>query len=257
MLSAIYKPSVVPLAIAPRRLGGFLTFGHHHAAGSSRNPGFGNEHLRHQKRAGRGHDHGAQQVFGLDPEGDVGGHDAARNVRHTAGHHGHQFGVSEVGKKRKNRLRRFRLAHENAGRHVQRFRAAHSHEARHKPGRRTDDDLHNADVIKHGKQSADEDHGRQYLKCKIESQMRALLSEIAKHKLRSGKCVTEHGVHGISGLLKKDPAHVHFENKKGEHNLQAKPPADRLQADRLAVGGKNVAERQHRDQAENACKSSH
>ena len=53
--------------------------------------GFRNEDLGHHQRAGRGHDDGGQQVLRLDAEQDVGGHDAAGNVRHARRHDGHQL----------------------------------------------------------------------------------------------------------------------------------------------------------------------
>ena len=71
------------------------------------------------------------------------------------------------GKKRPNGLRGFRLAHENAGGHIQRLRAARSHQPRHQPRRELDDELHDSEVIKHRKKRADENHRWQNLKCEI------------------------------------------------------------------------------------------
>src|SRR5208283_466633 len=125
------------------------------------------------------------------------------------------------------------------------------------PRRALDYQLHDPDVIQDGEQRADEDHRGQDLKGKVKTQMRSLFAEIAKNKLRSGKRIAEKAIHGVASLLEKRAADFNLKNKKGEDKLPAEAPAHGLQADRLPVGRKDVAERQHRNQAENAGKSSH
>ena len=57
---------------------------------------FRHEHLRHQDGAGRSHDDGAEQMFGLDAIENVSAHDAAGDVGHAGGHDRHQFGASQT-----------------------------------------------------------------------------------------------------------------------------------------------------------------
>ncbi len=71
------------------------------------------------------------RCFGLDSKSYVSRHDSAGDVRHAAGHDGHQFRAGQVGQKGTDGQRRFGLSHENAGRDVQRFGAARAHDARH------------------------------------------------------------------------------------------------------------------------------
>ena len=87
------KPSPVPWAIAPRRLPRLVSrhFGDFHIGAAGGRFGFGHQRFGDEQRAGRGHDDRAQQMFGFDAHGDVGGHDPAADVRHAGGHHGHQF----------------------------------------------------------------------------------------------------------------------------------------------------------------------
>ena len=61
---------------------------------------FRHEHLGHEDGSGRGHNDRGKQVPRLDALRDVHGHDAARHMRHAAGHDGHQFAARGAGKKR-------------------------------------------------------------------------------------------------------------------------------------------------------------
>ncbi len=122
-------------------------FAHHNAA---RGFGFfrlGHEHLRNEDSAGGRHDDGAEHVPRLSAEREIGRHDRAGDVRHAAGHHGHEFGAGEFGQERTNGHRRFRLTHEDAGGNVKRLGSAGAHDAGHRPGRDPDDELHYAVVI--------------------------------------------------------------------------------------------------------------
>src|SRR5580658_117886 len=62
---------------------------HVHFAGSNGHFGFGDHHFREQDCAGGGHNHGGEDMVGFAAVSDVGGHHAAGNVRHAAGHDGH------------------------------------------------------------------------------------------------------------------------------------------------------------------------
>jgi hypothetical protein len=102
---------------------------------------------------------------------------------HPAGHHGHEFRARQIGQKRPDGYRRFRLSHENTGRDVERFRAAGAHHPGHNPGGDPNDELHDSEVIEHSEKRADENDGRQYLKSEIEAEMGTLLPEVAENKL--------------------------------------------------------------------------
>ena len=196
-----------------------FVFAHHNSSSGLRLLGFGHEHFRHKQRAGRSHDHRAQQMLGFDSECDVGCHDAARNVRHAAGHHGHQFGPGEIGQERTDGQRSFGLSHENAGGHIQRLRSAGPHHTSHDPGGDLDNKLHDAVVVEHGEKCRDEDDGWQYLEGKIKPEMGTLLPEFAKHKLGADESVTKQSIHHITGFLKHSPASFDSQYKYGEDQL--------------------------------------
>lgn len=152
-----------------RFLRAFFFFAHHHATSGFGHFRLGHQHFCHENCAGSGHNHGAQQMLRFDSEGDVGGHDSARNVCHAAGHHSHQLGAGEVGKKRANGERSFGLPHENAGSHIQRLCAARAHKAGHDFCGQLNDELHDSVVIKHGEKRGDKNDGWENLEGEEES----------------------------------------------------------------------------------------
>ena len=94
-------------------------------------------------------------MFCLDTVADVKRHDCAGDVRHAAGHDGHQFRFGHFWQERPDGQWSFRLPHENAGRHVQRLSPARAHDPLHQPSRRANDNLHHAKVIKQSEQRLD------------------------------------------------------------------------------------------------------
>ncbi len=90
-----------------------LVLGHHDLALGGRDIRLRDQHLGDKNGAGRGHDHGCQQVARLNALGDVHGHDTARHVGHAAGHDGHQFAARGAGEKRADGERSLGLAHED------------------------------------------------------------------------------------------------------------------------------------------------
>src|ERR1700758_4813511 len=97
-------------------------------------------------------------------------------MRHSASHHGHQFGTSEVGQEGANGDWRFRLTHEDAGGNIQRLSPASAHDARHGPGRDANDELHDAVVIENGEESTDENDSGEDLKRENKTDTRSLLA---------------------------------------------------------------------------------
>ena len=91
----------------------------------------------------------------VDAEEDVGGHDAAGDVRHAGGHDGHELGAGGAGEEGADGERGFGLAHEDAGGDVGGLRAGGAHGALHDPGDDLDDLLHEADVIQDGEEGAE------------------------------------------------------------------------------------------------------
>src|SRR5579859_5423039 len=176
---------------------------------------------------------------------------------HTAGHHGHEFGVSEFRQEWANGHRSFRLSHKNAGSNVKRLCAAGTHDARHRPSRNPDDELHNAVVVENCKERADEDYRGQHLEGENKTDARTLLAQRTEDEFRTDEGVTENAIRSVSGDLKDAPAVVHAQHKNGKGDLQAESPGDRLDADGAAIRGKNVGEREHRQQPKNSRESSH
>src|SRR2546426_5911370 len=78
-------------------------------------------------------------------------------MRHSTGHDDHEFRLGELGKKRPDSERSFRLSHENTGGDIEGFRAAGAHHASHDPRGSPDDELHYAEVIEHRKKGGNKD----------------------------------------------------------------------------------------------------
>ena len=74
----------------------------------------------------------------LCPEKDVGSKNGPGDVRHPGRHHRHQLGFRESFKVRPDDQRRFRLTHEDAGRHFQGFGPAGPHQREHYLARQED-----------------------------------------------------------------------------------------------------------------------
>ena len=212
-------------------------FWHFHAARGERLLGFRHKHFRHQQSARRGHDHRGQKMLRFDAEGDVRGHDAARDVRHAAGHDHHQFGLRKFIEKGADGQRSFGLPHEDAGGDVQGFRAARAHHARHDPRGAANDELHYADMIEQRKKSSDENNRRQNLKSEYEVLRRILNAQFAKNKLRTVERVAQKQIDVVASDLKYFPAQIKTQNEKSERDLQAKSPENRLKTDGFSIRG--------------------
>ena len=176
------------------------------------------------------------KMLGFDAEGDVGGHDAAGNVGHAAGHHDHQLGFCELIQKRADGEGGFGLAHEDAGGDVERFRAAGAHDAGHDPGGSANDELHDADVIEKRKKSGDENDRGQDLESKNEVLRRSGetgigsrgQAELAKDKLRAVKSVAEKQIDVVSGLFKKIAANAGSAAQKRRKIAAGRDPRERF-----------------------------
>ena len=97
MLSARWRPSRVPRAAASSRLASGRSSAGRTCPGS---PGvrLGHQHLGEQDRPRGRHDHGRQDVPGLDAEREVRRHHPARDVGHARGHHRQQLGFVSLGR---------------------------------------------------------------------------------------------------------------------------------------------------------------
>src|SRR5882724_6063579 len=196
-------------------------------------------------------------MLGFHAVRNVGGHDAARNMRHPASHDAHQLRLGKPVEKRTYGERRFRLAHENAGRDVQRFRSARAHHLGHDPGESANNQLHHADVIEKREDRGDKDDRGKHLERKNKSQRRFLLAQLTKHKLRAKESETQEFIRSLSGVLEDCAANREAQDKECKRQLQAQSPENRLQAYGLAICGKHIRQTQHRGQTQQSSKSSH
>src|ERR1700724_3130194 len=162
-------------------------------------------------------------MFRVNTKRNISGHDSAGNVRHAAGHYGHQLPAGKYGPKWADGQRRFRLSHKNPGSHIQGFGAARSHHAGHDPGKNLNDDLHDPEVIEHSEKSGDEDNGGQHSESEV-PELRSGLGKVPKDEVGSGVGVTQQLRDAISRFLKYDPPSVNSQHENGEHELQAEAP---------------------------------
>ena len=132
----------------------FFARRHVDGAGGGGNFGFRDEHLGDEHRAGRGHDDGGEEIFGVDAEADVGGHDSTGDVGHAGSHDSHEFGAGGSSEEGADGERGLGLSHEDAGSDVGGFGAAGAHCPLHDPGDHADDVLHEADVVHDGEERA-------------------------------------------------------------------------------------------------------
>src|SRR5271154_6837894 len=208
-----------------------------HFAGGYGHFGFGDHHFGKQDSAGGGHDHGSEDMFGFDTVGDVGGHHAAGNVGHAAGHDGHEFGLGDFGEIGANGEGRFGLAHEDAGSDVERFGAAGAHEAGHHARGLLDDELHYAVVIEERENGGDENDGGQDLEGEEETHGGTFFAEIAEDELGTEEGEIEDPVYAGAGFLEDPLAVGPIDDEVGEGDLEAEAPGDRFPADGAAIGG--------------------
>src|SRR5580693_578576 len=227
-----------------KKIGFFFHFGHFDASCGERLLGFRHQHFGHEQRAWGSHDHSGEKMLGFYAEGDVGGHDAAGNVGHAAGHHYHEFGFCELIQKGTDGEGGLGLAHEDAGGDVERFRAAGAHDAGHEPGGDANDQLHDAEVIKERKKSGDENNCGQHLKGKKKvfrgssetgSGSRGQ-AELAEDKLRAVKGVAKEQINVIARLFKKVTSNGETQHKHGEGELQSETPEHGFELDGPAIG---------------------
>src|SRR5581483_9183824 len=129
------------------------------------------------------------------------------------------------------------------------FGAGGAHGALHEPSHGLDDLLHDAEVIEHGEERADEDDGGQDGEGE-DGERRGGVAEFAE----------DHGgaVGGVAKELRDGPgaggedalAEIDLEDDVGEEELQAESPADRAPADGAAVGRKRVSDDEEDQQSE-------
>ena len=158
-------------------------------------------------------------MSGIDSEENIGSHNSTGNVRHPAGHHGHQFRTRQIGQKWPDGQGRFRLSHENTCCDVQRFCPTRSHHACHDPGKNPDDDLHNAEVIEHREEGRDKDDCRKHAEGKI-AQLRSGIGQVAEHEVRTRMGITQEFCDRVSRFLKDIPACLHAQHKYRKGKLQ-------------------------------------
>jgi hypothetical protein len=147
------------------------------------------------------------------------------------------------GQERPNAQRGFRLAHEDAGRHVQRLGAADAHGQLHQASHGLDHDLHDAQVVEHGEEGGDKDDGGQHLEGDDEPIGGVLLAQLAKDEPGADKGIGQHAVHRVSGCGQGPFPGVKAQHQHGEDPLQPKSPGRRLPADGLSVGRKQPRQR--------------
>ena len=204
--------------------------------------GFGHEHLGDEDGAGRGHDDGGEQVLGVDAEDDVGGHDAAGDVRHAGGHDGHELGAGGAVEEGADGERGFGLAHEDAGGDVGGLGAGGAHGALHDPGDDLDDLLHDADVVEDGEEGGDEDDGGQDGEGE-DGERVAGVPRGPKTMRGAVDGVAEQAGDGVaSRRARMRLAEAPLDDEEGEEDLQAETPGDGAPADGAAVGGEGVGD---------------
>ena len=265
---ASLPPSMVPRAMAPIRFSSLCSS----SLGITTRPSVsgtsvsGTSILAIRMVPGRRHDHGGKQMPRLHALRNIHGHDAARNMRHAAGHDGHQFAARGAGKKWPDGERRLRLPHEDGRGDVHALRARDAHGLQHHPGHAADDDLHQADVIQHGEKRGDEDDGGQHLEREDRSRCGSNhfaesagvgQAQFAEQNARSREGSRKHVGDDVAGPGHGALAKVEAQHKKRKRELQAQAPRDGAPANAAAVRGTQPGRSQHGENSEQSCKSSH
>ena len=171
-------------------------------------------------------------------------------MRHAAGHDGHQFGAGKPRQKWADGERRLGTSEEDAGGDVHGFGAAGAHESHHEPRHLPDDPLHHSVVVKNRKEGRDEDDGRKHLEGEIER--RPFLAQVTEQERRTGVGVTQKVGDDVAEPGEERAAGRNSQYQKGENDLQRQAPSDGFKADGSPVSGKQIGQRDHRNQPENA-----
>jgi hypothetical protein len=112
-------------------------------------------------------------------------------------------------------------------------------------------------VIEHGKKGGNKDDRRQHLEGEEKSHWLFSRTKLTENELRSLEGIAKQAIDGVSRLLEKPASELNLQDEDGEHNLQAQAPGNGFLADGAAVGREGVGEAQHREQTEDASKTSH
>ena len=164
-------------------------------------------------------------MLGADAGGNVGGHDAAGDVRHARRHHHHEFGLRQARKIRANREWSFGLAHYDRGRNVERLRAAGAHGFLHHHGDHANQKLHHAEVVENGEKSRDEDDGRQHLEGEDEAETGVLRPRLSEDKARPREGAGKQSLGAFSGLCDRHCPHQTLVTKTAKSTCNATPVA--------------------------------
>ncbi len=151
--------------------------------------------------------------------------------------------------------RRFGLPHEDGGRHVERFGSRDAHRPLHAPGKAANDDLHDAEVVKRGKERRDEDDGGQHLESEDGAEGGVLLAKIPKDKFRAGEGVAEQLVDAVPGRCHGVAAEAPAQHEKSKGDLQADAPGHGAYADGATIRREEPCQQQHGEQAKDSSES--
>ena len=248
---------MVPRAMEPTRFSSLCSSDLRHFDHAERGGdlGLGHEHLGDEDGSGRGHDDGGEEVLRVDAEEDVGGHDAAGDVRHAGGHDGHELGARGVAEEWADGERGFGLAHEDAGGDVGGLRAGGAHGALHEPGDDLDDVLHDAEVIEHREERGDKDDRGQ--DGEGEDGERAVrVAELGpKTRMEPSAAWPSMAVTWSADRLEDLLAEGPLNDEEGEEDLEAETPDDRAPPDRVAVSGERVSNAEKNSKSEQSGES--
>src|ERR1019366_4647383 len=228
-----------------------------HLARGGRFFGFRYEDLGQHDGSRRGHDHRGKQVAGFhEADADVGRHYGARNVRHAAGHDGKQFGLGHAREKGLDGERSFRLAHEDAGRHVQRLRAADTHHFLHGDGHDFDHALHEAQVVQNREERGDEDDDGQHLEGEHETDRGIIGAQLPEYERAAGFGVAEHRGHTLADDAQNlTRRRLQYDDREGE--LQADAPQNQAELDIFLVRREQPRDSQDYGQAQETREPAH
>ena len=190
--------------------------------------------LGHQNSAGSRHEAGRQQIINLDPHCGISGQDGACHACHACCHHQKQLRRRQPCQIRADHQRAFALANEDIGSGAQAFNLGNASDLLDAPANPAHNQLHDAQIIKHGNERREEDDDSQPRQSKAVS-ANLWLVQITKNKPHALLRIAKQAGHTARHGGNRGFALRHVKRQNRNDDLQGKSCTHHAQTNVAAV----------------------
>ena len=208
--------------------------------------------LGHQQAARRRHKTGGQQILQWHTQRHVSGHDRAGNGSHPADHHRKQLGARHAWNIGSCDQWRLRLTDKHVGGSGKGFRVTGVKDGAQPAPHDADQPLHDACVIQHGDQGAEENHDRQHAERKNKAKRITRPHQPAKHEFHASSAVGQQHSNVVRRSGKRSNTPIRKQGHKADGDLQCKCQRDRSQANGGSIRGQPYRDGQEENDAQQA-----